>query len=109
MQETLAAILQFDNVRGWTRYHNPKNLAMALSAEVGEISAELQWVEGTNPATIDVERLARIRLELADVGMYLLRLAFVLDVDLASAIEEKIRINESRFPVGHRHPDEPDA
>jgi dCTP diphosphatase len=79
----------------------PKNLAMALAAEVGELVSEFQWLDDTG--SLEARRSGplrmRVRHELADVGIYLFRLADVLDIDLADAVVEKLRINTERYPV----------
>ncbi len=105
-RETLLAlqkeIRQFAEVRGWQHFHSPKNLVMALAAEVGELTAEFQWLteEASHLATGD-DGSARDRVsdELGDVMIYLLRLCDVLDVDLLTAASEKIHRNSARFPI----------
>lgn len=91
----------FADRRDWQPYHTPKNLAMALTGEAGELAAEFQWLTEAEAAHVmeDPEKARAIRLEMADVLSYLLRLATVLDIDLAAALKEKIAINERRFPA----------
>ncbi|MEV0589026.1 nucleotide pyrophosphohydrolase [Nonomuraea sp. NPDC050310] len=98
-------VRRFADERDWHRYHTPKNLAMALAGEVGELLAELQWLTPDEAATVmdDPDAAARLRSELADVQIYLVRLADVLGVDLIEASHAKIDVNEGRFP-----PDPPD-
>jgi NTP pyrophosphatase (non-canonical NTP hydrolase) len=93
---------QFADARDWAQFHTPKNLAMALAGEVGELVAEFQWLTPEQAATVmteDVEAAARIRAELADVTNYLVRLADVLGVDLVEAAHVKIDANEKRYPA----------
>ncbi|HEY0641689.1 MAG TPA: nucleotide pyrophosphohydrolase [Pseudonocardiaceae bacterium] len=86
----------FAAARDWERYHRPKNLAMALAGEVGELVAELQWEPDELELRADVrERLAD---EAADVLLYLVRLTDVCGIDLADAAQAKIERNERRFP-----------
>jgi len=96
LQQRLAA---FAAARDWDQFHSPKNLAMALSVEVAEIVEELQWLTEGESQALDAERRERVRLELADVFIYLLRLADRLDVDLLRAADDKIAQNERKYPV----------
>ncbi len=89
----------FAAARDWERFHSPKNLAMALAAEAGELLAELQWLTEAESAALDGERLERVRLEAADVFIYLLRLADRLGIDLLDAAERKIALNEQKYPA----------
>ena len=95
----------FTEERNWNQFHDPKSLLLALVGEVGELSELVQWL----PAA-DVEQLAkdeplRTRLgeELADVLLYLVRLADVVDCDLAAAAMSKVTTAEHRFPVAEVH------
>lgn len=90
---------EFAAQRDWQRFHTPKNLAMALSGEVGELVELFQWLTPEESAAIMTHRGERVREEVADVFAYLLQLADVLDIDLAAALREKIRRNEERYPV----------
>ena len=85
--------------RGWERFHTPKNLAMALAGEAGEVIEHFQWLSGEESAGLDQARRDEIALELADVLHYLVRLADVLDVDLVEAAQRKAAINAQRYPV----------
>jgi dCTP diphosphatase len=89
----------FAAVRDWDQFHSPKNLAMALVAEAGELAAELQWLTEAQSRAPDAEQLARIRSESADVLIYLVRLADKLGFDLLAAAEVKIEENERRYPA----------
>jgi NTP pyrophosphatase (non-canonical NTP hydrolase) len=91
----------FAAARGWEQFHTPKNLVMALSGEVGELIALFQWLTPGESAGVlsDPERKAEVLDELADVMIYLVRLADVLGVDLLAAADAKIDRNEHRFPA----------
>lgn len=91
---------EFSAARQWERYHSPKNLAMALAGETGELVAELQWLTEDQSRAPDAERLQRIRDEAADVFIYLARLADALGIDLIDAAHAKMNRNEQRFPPG---------
>ncbi|NIH77495.1 MULTISPECIES: nucleotide pyrophosphohydrolase [Amycolatopsis] len=94
-------LAEFAAARDWQRFHTPKNLVMALSGEVGELTALFQWLTPEESARIldDPASRAAVLDELADVTLYLTRLADVLGVDLLEAAQAKIDRNESRFPA----------
>jgi dCTP diphosphatase len=96
LQQRLA---EFAAERDWQQFHSPKNLAMALSVEVGELLEQFQWLTEEQSRTLGAERQQRVRLELADVFIYLLRIADALDVDLVQAADEKIALNARKYPV----------
>lgn len=87
--------------RDWEQFHTPKNLAMALAAEVGELLELYQWLtpEQADALTSSEDGQAQLEDELADVAIYLLRLADITGVDLAAAVDTKITRNETRFPT----------
>jgi NTP pyrophosphatase (non-canonical NTP hydrolase) len=85
--------------REWDRFHTPKNLSMALIAEAAELVEHFQWVTEKESCHLDEGRKAEIRLELADILIYLARLADRLDIDLLQAAADKIGINEKRYPA----------
>ena len=94
-----AQIRAFADARNWEKFHTPKNLSMAVAGEAGELVAEFQWLtsEESTLASLTPEQLQAIKLEIADVQIYLLRLADVLHLDIPAAVIEKMAINESRF------------
>lgn len=98
IEQLTAELRSFAEARNWPKYHTTKNLAMALTGEVGELVAELQWLtpEEADPAALDAERREAIRLEIADVFIYLLRLSDVLGVDPIQAAQDKLKINADR-------------
>jgi NTP pyrophosphatase (non-canonical NTP hydrolase) len=100
LTELAAALLGFAQARDWERFHTPKNLAMALAGEAGELVACFQWLTPEESVQImdDPAAGADIESELADVLQYLIRLADVLGVNLAEAVRKKMRVNEGRFP-----------
>jgi NTP pyrophosphatase (non-canonical NTP hydrolase) len=91
---------RFANARDWGKFHSPRNLALALTGEVGELAAELQWVPDDEITEHLTDPAARARLadEVADVLIYLVRFADVCDIDLLSEAHAKISRNEVRFP-----------
>lgn len=99
IKELTDEVRSFADARDWHKFHTPKNLAMALAGEAGELLAEFQWLtpEESSVSSLNSEQKKAIELEIADVQIYLLRLADVLNVDIATVVREKIQINESRF------------
>lgn len=91
-------IEDFANERDWAKYHTAKNLALALGSEVGELQAEFRWLSESE--NISGEKITNIRNEIADVGIFLLRLADVLGIDLNEAIKNKLVLNQMRNNSG---------
>lgn len=89
--------------RDWEQFHTPKNLAMALAGEVGEVLEHFQWLTAGQSQNLSPQVHAAVKLELADVLMYLVRLADVLEIDLHAAVQEKLQINEQRYPAALAH------
>jgi len=100
--DRLAHELQrFADERSWAEFHTPKNLAMALAGEVGELVAEFQWLTPEESAAVMADPVAgaRVRAELGDVMIYLTRLADVLGIDLVAAACDKLVDAGRRYPV----------
>ncbi|MEN3536106.1 nucleotide pyrophosphohydrolase [Microbispora sp. ZYX-F-249] len=97
LEHLAARLREFVRVRDWERFHTPKNLAMALAGEAGELVAEFQWLTAEESRTLDEDALRRVRAELGDVTLYLVRLADVLGVDLAEAANAKLDDSERRY------------
>jgi dCTP diphosphatase len=93
------ALRAFAAERDWEQFHTPKNLAMALTGEVGELVEHFQWLSPEQSAALEPQALDDVALEMADVLLYLVRLADVLDIDLQQAAERKIAINAERYPA----------
>jgi len=97
----LAEVLRhFAAERDWERYHSPKNLAMALSVEVAELTEHFQWLTQEESFLPSPVNRGAVREELADVLIYLVRLADRLDIDLLAAAEDKIGKNAEKYPAG---------
>jgi len=98
-QELTERLRRFAAERDWEQFHDPKNLAMAVASEAGELLAELRWLTTAQaqPQVLSSEQRQAISYEMADVLIFLIRMADVLEIDLPSTTIEKIDINESRF------------
>ncbi|MEQ1774546.1 MAG: nucleotide pyrophosphohydrolase [Burkholderiales bacterium] len=89
----------FAEERDWNQFHNPKNLAMALVAETGELVEHFQWLTPDEAANLPPATKEAVALECADVLLFLLRLADKLEIDLAAAAERKLELNALKYPV----------
>lgn len=89
----------FAQERDWEQFHTPKNLAMALTAEAGELLEHFQWLSGEQSNALNSEQRRVVGHEMADVFLYLLRMADVLGVDLAQATNDKLAINRTKYPA----------
>lgn len=99
LHELRDRLRSFADERDWGPFHTPKNLAMALAGEAGEVIEHFQWLSAEASATLAAETRDEVALELADVLLYLVRLADVLEIDLADAARRKLAINAERYPV----------
>jgi dCTP diphosphatase len=92
-------LADFAAERDWDAFHAPKNLAMALAAEAGELLEHFQWLTETQSAAMPEDQRAAVALELADIQLYLVRLADKLGVDLVEAAHRKIDLNAEKYPA----------
>jgi dCTP diphosphatase len=89
----------FARERDWEQFHSPKNLAMALIVEAAELLEHFQWLTETQSRVLDAEKREQVAQELADVFLYLVRLADRLDIDLLEAAQRKIVLNAQKYPA----------
>jgi dCTP diphosphatase len=101
LDELTSTLRRFAADRDWRQFHDPKNLAMLVASEAGELLAEYRWVRGEESDARSLEPAARARItaEIGDVGIALLLLCERIGVDLTAAIEDKIAKNAARYPV----------
>ena len=85
--------------RDWDQFHSPKNLSMALSVEVAELLEHFQWLTEEQSHNLEPQKHKQVSHELADIFVYLMRLADKLDVDLLAAVDEKLVLNAQKYPV----------
>jgi dCTP diphosphatase len=90
---------RFAAERDWVQFHSPKNLAIAVSVESGELLEHFQWLTAEQSANLADSELAKVRLELADVLLYLVSLSDKLGVDLVAAAFEKLELNAKKYPI----------
>lgn len=89
----------FAKIRDWEQFHNPKNLAMALIGEAGELVEHFQWLTFEQSTQLSPEKKQAVSYEMADILIYLLRIAERLNIDVLKAVQDKIAINEQRYPA----------
>lgn len=90
---------KFAAERDWNQYHSPKNLSMALSVEVSELVEHFQWLTQHQSASLDEATLDTVSTEIADIQIYLLRLAGKLGIDIEAAVHSKMRENQRKYPA----------
>ena len=96
LQESLR---KFVRERDWEQFHTPKNLAMALTVEAGELQEIFQWLTDQQSSDLSVRQRQHVQEEMADVLLYLCRLADVLDIDLQDAALAKLKLNAEKYPA----------
>ena len=100
IKEIQDKLAKFAEERDWDQFHSPKNLVMAITSEVGELNELFQWLtQEQSSLKDDSQKMAEIGQEIADVFIYLLRLADKLDIDIEEAVREKIEINANKYPA----------
>ena len=99
LDELQQHLRKFAQDRDWDQFHSPKNLTMALSVEVAELVEHFQWLTEEQSQQLDDKTLAEVADEIADVQVYLIRLADKLGVDILASVDEKIKKNEAKYPA----------
>ncbi len=90
---------EFAKERDWDQFHSPKNFSMALIVECAELVEHFQWLTDDQSKHLSAETLDEVSLEMADIMIYLIRLADKLDVDLLQSVERKIKLNAVKYPI----------
>ena len=99
LEAIASRLAEFARERDWDQFHSPKNLAMALAGEVGEVLEHFQWLTEGQSRELDPDVREAVALELADVLLYLVRLADKVGVDLTAAALRKIELNAAKYPA----------
>jgi NTP pyrophosphatase (non-canonical NTP hydrolase) len=97
LQNLITRLKKFRDDRDWRKFHTPKDLAISVSIEAGELLEVFQWKPADD--ALDDEMKGKLTDEAADVLLYLLMLCDIAEVDLVAAAASKISMNETRFPV----------
>ena len=90
---------EFAKERDWDQFHSPKNFSMAMIVECAELVEHFQWLTDEQSKNLPADTLEEVRLEMADIFLYLIRLADKLDVDLIAAANDKIKLNAKKYPI----------
>ena len=90
---------RFAAERDWGQFHTPKNLAMSVAIEAAEIMEHFQWLSAVQSLELNAAARQEVAHEIADVLLYLVRLADVLDIDMIAAARDKIELNANKYPV----------
>ena len=89
----------FASQRDWEQFHTPKNLSMALIAEAAELVEHFQWLTEEQSSRLTSDKLSEVEQEIADIQIYLVRMADKLGIDVLEAVGKKIAINEKKYPA----------
>jgi NTP pyrophosphatase (non-canonical NTP hydrolase) len=98
IQQLKDSVDRFKLDRDWEQYHTPQDLAVSISIEAAELLELFQW--GLGEKNLDSEKLERIKEELADVMIYCLSLANTVNIDVSTIVNDKIKLNAEKYPVG---------
>lgn len=99
LEKLKARIREFAEARDWDQFHSPKNLSMALVAEAAELVEQFQWLTEKQSASLPADKLEEVKNELGDIFIYLIRISDKLSIDLLQATQNKIDINEKKYPA----------
>jgi dCTP diphosphatase len=99
LQQLKHYLRDFAEQRDWQQYHSPKNLAMALTVEAAELLEQFQWLTEAQSFALTTDQQQAVRDEIADIQVYLVRLADRLDIDILEAVAAKTRQNEQKYPA----------
>jgi NTP pyrophosphatase (non-canonical NTP hydrolase) len=101
VNELKTLLQQFADARDWNQFHTPKNLSMALAGESGELLEIFQWMSDSESLSAKSDAAIREKTahELADIMLYLVRLAGLMNINLSKAIKEKLILNSQKYPA----------
>ena len=99
LEQIKTRLREFAAERDWDQFHSPKNLAMALIVEAAELVEHFQWLTEEQSQTLPPKKLAEVEQEIADIQIYLIRLADKLGVDMEKAVNAKIELNAKKYPA----------
>jgi dCTP diphosphatase len=99
LEQLRSQLLDFARERDWEQFQSPKNLAMAICGEVGELAECFQWLSEAQSKNLEPEQRRRVADEVADVQLYLILLAARLDMDIIDEANRKMRENALKYPV----------
>lgn len=98
--ESIARKLRrFAEERDWDQFHSPKNLTMALNVEAGELLEHFQWLTQEQSQNLPPDKQSKVAEEIADIQVYLIRIADKLGIDILESVHAKIKQNEEKYPA----------
>ncbi|EOE0248997.1 nucleotide pyrophosphohydrolase [Klebsiella oxytoca] len=92
-------LANFASERDWDKFHSPKNLSMAMSVEAGELVEIFQWLTDEESRNLTMKQKVRAEEEIADVFLYLLRIADKLNIDVVQVAKNKLATNAAKYPI----------
>jgi dCTP diphosphatase len=98
LEKIKMSALKFRDDRDWKQFHDPKNLAEAISIEAGELLERFLWLSSEQSKNPGENKLKGIKEEIADIMIYLIYICEAFDINLPNAVEEKIRVNALKYP-----------
>lgn len=99
LQDLKARIRHFADERDWDQFHSPKNLVMALIVEAAELVEHFQWLTEEQSRYLSAGKQSEVEAELADILIYLVRIADKLDINLTHAALKKLQGNAEKYPA----------
>lgn len=99
LQQLKIYLRRFSEARDWQQFHSPKNLSMALTVEAAELLEQFQWLSEEQSSQLSAEQQLAVSDEIADIQVYLVRLADQLDIDILQAVKRKTALNEAKYPA----------
>jgi NTP pyrophosphatase (non-canonical NTP hydrolase) len=98
MKQLIRNLREFARERDWEKYHSPKNLVMAMSVEMAELMEHFEWMTEEQSLNLDEETREQVALEMADVMIYLVRMADRCGVDLDKSVKRKLLLSAQKYP-----------
>jgi NTP pyrophosphatase (non-canonical NTP hydrolase) len=99
LKEIRQKLIEFRDLRNWNQFHDPKNLAEAISIEASELLEIFLWKSTDASQDPSLVELKHIREEVSDIFIYSIYLCEVLNIDILDAVENKIQFNEKKYPI----------
>ncbi|MEM9410065.1 MAG: nucleotide pyrophosphohydrolase [Planctomycetota bacterium] len=99
LSELKSEVAKFVEERNWEKFHTPKNISMALAVEAAELMEHFQWLQPKESIELAPDKKVAVGEEVADVFCYLMAMCNVLEIDVSSTFERKMKLNREKYPV----------
>jgi dCTP diphosphatase len=99
VRELQQQLREFAALRDWEKYHSPKNLVMAMSVEMAELMEHFEWLTEEQSLNLGEKSREQVALEMADVMIYLVRMADRCGIDLDKSVKQKLLLNAQKYPA----------